>query len=206
MFFALVFVIWAWAVSLSSPEGFEQVKLVLQSFIAKFIAWGTITVLLYHMIGGIRHLIMDMGHWEELQSGKTSAVVTIVLWIVLAVLAGVLVMVLNQASLKRDGVQDYVSLRATAVILTLYTLFILGFFLVTPEVTYDVWKALFSSLLMKAFTLLTLVCIAVHTKIGLWQVLTDYVKNAALRGVLQFLLYTLAFGYVAVGLFVLWGV
>ncbi|MCA1929711.1 MAG: succinate dehydrogenase, cytochrome b556 subunit [Pararheinheimera sp.] len=89
MFFALVFVIWAWAVSLSSPEGFEQVKLVLQSFIAKFIAWGTITVLLYHMIGGIRHLIMDMGHWEELKSGNTSAVVTIALWIVLAVLAGV---------------------------------------------------------------------------------------------------------------------
>lgn len=89
MFFALVFVIWAWAVSLSSPEGFEQVRLVLQSFIAKFIAWGTITVLLYHMIGGIRHLIMDMGHWEELKSGNTSAVVTIVLWIVLAVLAGV---------------------------------------------------------------------------------------------------------------------
>ncbi len=89
MFFALVFVIWAWAVSLSSAEGFEQVKLVLQSFIAKFIAWGTITVLLYHMIGGIRHLIMDMGHWEELKSGNTSAVVTIALWIVLAVLAGV---------------------------------------------------------------------------------------------------------------------
>jgi succinate dehydrogenase / fumarate reductase cytochrome b subunit len=89
MFFALVFVIWAWAVSLSSAEGFEQVKLVLQSFIAKFIAWGTITVLLYHMIGGIRHLIMDMGHWEELKSGNTSAVVSIVLWVVLAVLAGV---------------------------------------------------------------------------------------------------------------------
>ncbi|WP_405047864.1 succinate dehydrogenase, cytochrome b556 subunit [Rheinheimera soli] len=89
MFFALVFVIWAWAVSLSSAEGFEQVKLVLQSFIAKFIAWGTITVLLYHMIGGIRHLIMDMGHWEELKSGNLSAVITIVLWIVLAVLTGV---------------------------------------------------------------------------------------------------------------------
>ena len=80
-------------------------------------------------------------------------------------------MVLNQASLKRDGVQDYVSLRATAIILTLYTFFILGFFLITPEVTYDVWKALFSNLLVKAFTLLALVCIAVHTKIGLWQVM-----------------------------------
>ena len=115
-------------------------------------------------------------------------------------------MVLNQASLKRDGVQDYVSLRATAIILVLYTLFILGYFICTPEVTFDSWKGLFSNVLVKAFTLLALVCIAVHTKIGLWQVLTDYVKNAALRGVLQFLLYTLAFGYVAVGLFVLWGV
>jgi succinate dehydrogenase / fumarate reductase membrane anchor subunit len=114
-------------------------------------------------------------------------------------------MVLNQASLKRDGVQDYVSLRATAIILTLYTLFILGFFLVTPEVTYDNWKALFSNVLVKAFTLLALACIAVHTKIGLWQVLTDYVKNARARAVLQFVLYTMAFGYLAVGLFVLWG-
>ena len=64
MFFALVFVIWAWAVSLSSPEGFATVKEVMTSFIAKFIAWGTLTVLSYHIIGGIRHLIMDMGHWD----------------------------------------------------------------------------------------------------------------------------------------------
>lgn len=115
-------------------------------------------------------------------------------------------MVLNQASLKRDGVQDYVSLRATAVILTLYTLFILGYFLLTPEITYDSWSQLFSNMFVKVFTLLALVCIAVHTKIGLWQVLTDYVKCSKLRAVLQFVLYTIAFGYVAVGLFVLWGV
>lgn len=61
----------------------------MTSFIAKFIAWGTITMLLYHLIGGIRHLIMDMGHWEELESGKLSAQITIVLWLVLSVLAGV---------------------------------------------------------------------------------------------------------------------
>ena len=30
-------------------------------------------------------------------------------------------MVLNQASLKRDGVQDYVSLRASAIVLALYS-------------------------------------------------------------------------------------
>ncbi len=89
MFFALVFVIWAWTVSLSSAEGFEVVKNVMTSFIAKFIAWGTISVLLYHLLGGIRHLIMDMGHWEELASGNLSAKVTIALSLVLSVLAGV---------------------------------------------------------------------------------------------------------------------
>ncbi len=89
MFFALVFVIWAWAVSLSSPEGFDLVKNAMTSFIAKFIAWGTITVLLYHLIGGIRHLIMDMGHWEELASGNLSAKIAIALAVVLSVLVGV---------------------------------------------------------------------------------------------------------------------
>jgi len=89
MFFALIFVIWAWAVSLSSAEGFAQVKYVMTGFIAQFIAWGTLTVLAYHVIGGIRHLIMDMGHWEELESGNNSAKAAIALWIIVAVLAGV---------------------------------------------------------------------------------------------------------------------
>jgi succinate dehydrogenase / fumarate reductase cytochrome b subunit len=61
----------------------------MQSPLASFIAWGTITVLIYHLIGGIRHLIMDLGHWEELDSGNLSAKITIGLWIVLAILAGV---------------------------------------------------------------------------------------------------------------------
>jgi succinate dehydrogenase / fumarate reductase cytochrome b subunit len=89
MFFALLFVIWAWAISLQSAEGFDYVKALLNSHLAKFIAWGTITVLTYHLLGGVRHLIMDMGHWEELDSGNLSAKITIGLWIVLAVLAGV---------------------------------------------------------------------------------------------------------------------
>ncbi len=115
-------------------------------------------------------------------------------------------MVLNQASFKRDGVQDFVSLRATAIILALYSIFIIGFFLITPEVTYDAWHGLFSNLAVKIFTLLALACIAVHARIGLWQVLTDYVKDQFLRSAILFVLNVMAFGYLAAGLFVLWGV
>lgn len=43
LFFALTFVIWAWSESLSSPESFEFVKSLFSGFVAKFIAWGTVT-------------------------------------------------------------------------------------------------------------------------------------------------------------------
>lgn len=89
LFFALTFVIWAWSESLSSPENFEFVKGLFSGFVAKFIAWGTVTVLAYHIIGGIRHIIMDMGYWEELESGNNSATISLILWAVAAVLAGV---------------------------------------------------------------------------------------------------------------------
>ncbi|MBC3767729.1 succinate dehydrogenase, hydrophobic membrane anchor protein [Neptunicella marina] len=115
-------------------------------------------------------------------------------------------MVTNQASLKRNGVQDFVSLRATALVICAFSFFMLWFFISTPSITYDVWRSLFANLAMKVFTFATLVSIMIHVRIGLWQVLTDYVKPAGVRATIQFLLNLLAFAYCAAGLFVLWGV
>ena len=89
MLVSLVFLIWAFAVSLSGPEGFAQVENLMTSFIAKFIGWGILTALGFHLIIGLRHLVMDMGYWEELDSGRTSAVISIGLSILLSVLVGV---------------------------------------------------------------------------------------------------------------------
>jgi len=89
MFFALLFVIWAWAESVSSPEGFTNVQAMMDGIVGKIIAIGTASALTYHILGGIRHGIMDMGHWEELESGNLSAQVVIGLWVVLTVVIGV---------------------------------------------------------------------------------------------------------------------
>jgi succinate dehydrogenase / fumarate reductase membrane anchor subunit len=59
---------------------------------------------------------------------------------------------------------------------------------------------------MKVFTFAALVSIMLHVRIGLWQVLTDYIKPTGLRAGIQYVLNLIAFAYVAVGLFVLWGV
>ncbi|WP_395344002.1 succinate dehydrogenase, hydrophobic membrane anchor protein [Ningiella sp. W23] len=115
-------------------------------------------------------------------------------------------MVTNQASMKRNGIQDWVTLRASAAIISAFSIFMVYFFVSTPVVTFDIWKGLFDSIYMKAFTLVTLIAIWMHVRIGLWQVLTDYVKAHKVRIVLQFVLNLIAIAYVAVGLFVLWGV
>lgn len=89
MFFALLFVVWAWATSLASQEGFMHVKELLNGPVGWFVAVGTLSALTYHFIGGVRHVVMDMGYWEELESGNTSANVAIALWIVVTIILGV---------------------------------------------------------------------------------------------------------------------
>lgn len=64
----------------------------MSGFVVRFIVWGILTALAYHIAGGIRHLLMDFGFLEEtLAAGTRSAQVTFGITVVLSVLAGVLV-------------------------------------------------------------------------------------------------------------------
>jgi succinate dehydrogenase / fumarate reductase cytochrome b subunit len=89
MFFALVFVVWAWATSLGSKADFLMVKELINGPIGFLITLGTLSALSFHFIGGIRHVVMDMGYWEELESGNTSANVAMGLWLLLTAVLGV---------------------------------------------------------------------------------------------------------------------
>lgn len=91
-FVAVGILLWLLGLSVSSQEGFMQAATVMNSFFVKFIFWGILTALAYHVCGGIRHLLMDFGYVEEsLAAGTRSAQVVMVLTLVLSVLAGVLV-------------------------------------------------------------------------------------------------------------------
>ncbi|MDF0534294.1 succinate dehydrogenase, hydrophobic membrane anchor protein [Shewanella yunxiaonensis] len=115
-------------------------------------------------------------------------------------------MVTNAASFGRSGVHDFIMLRASAVILASYAVFLVAFAAVSSPLTYDVWHGLFAAMPMKVFTLLALIALLIHAWIGVWQVLTDYVKNISLRGVLQFVFVVTAFVYLAAGILIVWGV
>jgi len=106
----------------------------------------------------------------------------------------------------RNGTHDFILLRASAVILALYTLLLAGFFVVTQEVTFNVWQEFFACMPVKIATMLALLALLVHAKIGVWQVLSDYIKPAFLRGALQFLFSVLLLAYVLFGFSIVWGV
>ena len=115
-------------------------------------------------------------------------------------------MVNNAATVGRSGVHDFLLLRASAIILAVFVFYILGFFIITPEVTFDIWQGFFSGLCTKIFTVLALFALLIHAWIGVWQVLSDYVKSNFLRGVLQFIFSVTLLVYLVVGLSTVWGV
>lgn len=88
-FFAVAILMWMLAESLSSAEGFAYVKGLMTSFLAKFVIWGILTALGYHLCMGIRHIVMDFGIGEELDTATSSARLTMIAAVVLSILAGV---------------------------------------------------------------------------------------------------------------------
>lgn len=85
-------------------------------------------------------------------------------------------MVTNVTSLSRSGLSDFVLQRASAAVMALYTLCVLGFFLANPSVTHTALKAYFSSTPMLVFSTLLVLSTAAHAWIGMWTVGTDYIR------------------------------
>ncbi len=89
LFVGIAIMLYALDKSLSSEEGFAEVKACMTSPLAKLVSWGLLSALLYHLVAGIRHLIMDAGIGETLEGGKLGSKIVIAISVVVIVLAGV---------------------------------------------------------------------------------------------------------------------
>jgi len=89
LFVGIAILMYILELSLTSEESFNSVKECLDGFFVKFIIWGILSGLLYHLVAGIKHLLMDFGIGETLEGGVLGAKVTIVVSVVLILLAGV---------------------------------------------------------------------------------------------------------------------
>lgn len=89
MLFAVGILIWMLNESLASPESFAGLQSLFDNLLVKFVIWGILTALGYHLIVGLRHLIMDTGRWEELASGLASAKIAFVISAAFSIIVGI---------------------------------------------------------------------------------------------------------------------
>lgn len=94
-------------------------------------------------------------------------------------------MVKTATSLGRNGLQDWLIQRTSAVILAIYTAFLVIYFLQHPALQYEQWRALFAYNIMRYASFLALLSLVSHAWIGIWTVITDYVKPLILRLFIQ---------------------
>ena len=89
LFLALPVLLWMLDRSLASPQAFADMQTLLSSVLAKLVIWGILAALTFHLVAGIRHLLMDMGIGESLEGGRRGAFTVFAVSIVLILLAGV---------------------------------------------------------------------------------------------------------------------
>ena len=88
IFLALPILLWMLDRSLASPESFADLKELMTSPLVKLVGWAILAVLLYHLVAGIRHLVMDAGVGESLEGGRRGAKLVFIISVVLILLVG----------------------------------------------------------------------------------------------------------------------
>lgn len=115
-------------------------------------------------------------------------------------------MVRNATSYSSNGLRDWLVQRVSAVILGLYTIFLVVFIVSNPAMDYATWQGLFGQLWMKVFTFIALLSLFAHAWIGVWTVLTDYVKPTCIRVPLEMLVILGLLAYLIWGIEIVWSI
>ncbi|MBP9777654.1 MAG: succinate dehydrogenase, cytochrome b556 subunit [Rickettsiaceae bacterium] len=85
LFLLIPYLLWLLDVALSSASGFNYIQSVLMNPINKCVIWFFLSAFGYHLLAGIRHLLMDVGFAESLKSARLSGIIILtitVIWII----------------------------------------------------------------------------------------------------------------------------
>ncbi len=115
-------------------------------------------------------------------------------------------MVKSVLGVSRQGLRDWFIQRVTALVMIVYSVGLIGFLIAHPDVAYYEWRSLFANMCVKIATLLFVLSLLAHAWIGMWTVLTDYVKPFWLRLTLYIIILLALVAFFFQSLLILWGV
>ncbi|MBN8919987.1 MAG: succinate dehydrogenase, cytochrome b556 subunit [Rhizobiales bacterium] len=90
VYFLMLLLVWWLMAAASGPNAYATFQSVMGSILGQLVLLGTTWALLHHLLGGIRHLIWDIGYgfepaereWLALATLIGSVALTLVLWVV----------------------------------------------------------------------------------------------------------------------------
>ncbi len=88
LFILIPFILWGLDYSLTE-DGFTNLQQYLDIFAVKLLVWLLLIPFCFHLIAGLRHLLMDVQVGVSLQSGRTMAKWVFIVSFVCIVLAGI---------------------------------------------------------------------------------------------------------------------
>ncbi len=114
-------------------------------------------------------------------------------------------MVSNVLNFGRNGVQDWLIQRGSAIIIASYGLFLGSWLLVNgPSLTFIQWQGFMNITWIKIYSVLFILSLSAHAWIGLWTVATDYLKSSLVRMGFLAIVGLLTFFFIIWSISVLW--
>jgi succinate dehydrogenase / fumarate reductase membrane anchor subunit len=104
------------------------------------------------------------------------------------------------------GLRDWLIQRITAVVMIIYTLAMAVYLLMQPVLDYNTWTLLFSSNVVRSFSLLFLLSVFYHAWIGVRDIAMDYVNPALIRLFIHVMVILTILLYVIWSVLILWGI
>jgi len=115
-------------------------------------------------------------------------------------------MVKSVLSVSRQGLRDWLIQRVSAIVMAIYSVCLIGFFLMHPGFDFLDWHALFGQTWVKIGTLLFVLSLLFHAWVGMWTIFTDYVKPFVLRLICHVVVFFALVASFLWTLEILWGV
>ncbi len=89
LFISIPFILWGLSNLLDSQTSYQHLLEQLKTPLGMFVSWIVLISLSYHILAGFRHLLMDMGFGETMETGRATSWTVILIALVSAILWGV---------------------------------------------------------------------------------------------------------------------
>ncbi len=97
LFFGMLLLVWVLIAAAAGPNAYASVQWFMETLLGRLILFGYTWALIHHMLGGIKHLIWDLGYgfgpvereWLTVATLVGSVGFTVLIWIVGYLVMGV---------------------------------------------------------------------------------------------------------------------